>query len=414
MNFFLGILNPVLVSFSIFLSYILIHFPLTSYEPIVNVAPVYFYSFNNNLLSVPDEQLYNAPENIVFDVEYNLNGRQQYKIYKLNKNGLLKESFLIPYEKPVNLPADVNSWPSSSGYITYPYNGSYYIWYPKLGRYVYYFDNDGTFLFEKENTRYLQSFSSGAWVFALAGDHSRLHILKPGLQDVIDTEGMLLIDYETASNKDSKFQFCGAFLDGDIIFMKPKESEKYRIKLKHPVKSISCDLNSGLFLVQIEKHLKSEKKDEKLTDFLLLGKIKDPENLKNDKKPEEEVLSEYTTLYELPLDKSETVTLPLVLNNENFFLTLLSNSQVLIFNEQKTKEISLKEHLANSENIEDWRAFSAEKTIVLWNTSHYYIFQKNGLAYFDKLNNAERAFSSDNFIFFQDSDGIKALKVIKN
>ncbi|MDH5721246.1 MAG: hypothetical protein OEZ13_11635 [Spirochaetia bacterium] len=385
-----------------FLSYIIIHIPFSEYNTSVEIKELFRYSIVKESKSIYPPKKIDSFSNFTFDVE----NKENYEIYTINSNAHLKRKFLLPPQKPELPEGALKSWPNSDGFITYPVNGNFFIWYPRLGRYVYYFDEKGDFLFEKESSHYLQSFSTGAWILALAGDHSRAHILKPGLQPLIDVEGMLLVDYKISNDKSFALQICAVFLDGDIVFISPNKPKKYRISLGVPVKSISCDFENENFAVQAEMTVKikdhEDKVIEKTTDVILTAKLLLPE--KENENIKYEIISEYI------LDKVYSDTLPLAYNQEEYVLIMLPDNRVKIFSDNIQYELNLSEYRENSVNIDDYRAINIKKSVILWGQNDYYIFQKEGLSFYQKKDIVNIT-ALRNIMTLQDEYGLQAISL---
>ena len=370
MRFLQYFVHPFFIFCAFLGAYIFIHIPFTKFHSAIQIEEAFFYSINEESKGLPSKVKDKAFSTFTFDVE----NKEGFEIYSLNSLGLLKTKFVLPSKKPV-LPDDtLKSWPDFDGYITYPVNGNFFIWYPRLGRYVYYFDDKGNFLFEKESTHYLQSFSSGAYVLALAGDHSRAHFLKPGLQPVTDIEGMLLIDYKLSENKETLIQACAVFLDGDIVFVNPKKQKQYRLTMGFPVKSISCDFENNIFAFQAENRTISENNDketEKNTDVIITAKLLIPADDKEE--------ADYEIISKHELDKLYPETLPLSYNKTGYLIYMLPDYTAAIIYENQKYEINMKKTGSVNSNINDYRFINMGSAVILWNKNGYSIFQKDGL-----------------------------------
>ena len=189
------------------------------------------------------------------------------------------------------------------GYITAPENGAYFIWYPQLGQQVYVFNEQGSFLWEKEESHYLQVLPRGRYIMAAAGDHSRMIFMNPDFKTQADFQGVLFTRYIVDDNPDFKNgQVCLGSLDGEVIVAHIDRKVYMRQKLGYALKSLLCNFETSELAAIVERTVTVDKV-QKQVDFLIRGKFA----LKS---PKEEKPSETMKPVAAELDITGTIELP--------------------------------------------------------------------------------------------------------
>src|SRR5690606_27502589 len=81
----------------------------------------------------------------------------QYAAYGINAAGAIQRVIRLPGGEITKADESKVSLAGKEGYITAPENGAYYIWYPQIGTQVYVFNEQGHFLWDKEESHYLNA-----------------------------------------------------------------------------------------------------------------------------------------------------------------------------------------------------------------------------------------------------------------
>lgn len=236
-------------------------------------------------------------------VFYQRTGAGQYRVFGLSVDGAIVRMLNLPGEKIVKADQTSISLAGKEGYITAPENGAYYIWYPQIGSQVYVFNEHGNFLWDKDESHYLQVLPRGRYLLAAAGDHSRMIFMNPDFKMQADFQGVLFTRYVVDDNPDLKnAQVCLGSLDGEVIVAHIDQKVYLRQKLGYALKSLLCNFETSELTAIIERTVVVDK-IPKQVDFLLRAKfsLKPP---KNDKPAE--------TMQQLAteLDLTHTIELP--------------------------------------------------------------------------------------------------------
>ena len=151
-------------------------------------------------------------------VFYRRTGPGQYKVFGLGDDGSIVRTLSLPGEQIQKADQTSISLAGKEGYITAPENGAYFIWYPQLVQQVYVFNEQGSFLWEKDESHYLQVLPRGRYIMAAAGDHSRMIFMNPDFKTQADFQGVLFTRFIVDDNLDLKnAQVDLGSLDGEVI-----------------------------------------------------------------------------------------------------------------------------------------------------------------------------------------------------
>ena len=282
-----------------------------------------------------------------------------------------------------------------NGFSTYPVDGSYFILYPRLGTKVRVFNGKGEFLWERAESHYLLNFPYSNWIMAVAGDHSRVHVFKPNLEEQLDLEGHILLSYHFASNKEDKFDACMGFFGGSVAFLKASKKKVFRKDLKtRSLKSIACNLQTADFVAQVEN-----KSDEgRLFDTLYLGNI-------HEEKPRAS----------LELDTYFPVTLPIEFEDqENWFAALVPGKEPFIGLADEDgffQKVLLLPHRVKVADADEWRAEKLKSAVVFWNQQWVLMVNKDGLVFRKKVAGAKRLITRTGRIYIQTSKGLLSMQL---
>lgn len=253
-----------------------------------------FAAFPDN--AVPSDK----PASTVF---YRRTGTGQYRAFGLSADGVIVKSLTLPGEQIQKADQTSISLTGKEGYITAPENGAYYIWYPQLGAQVYVFNEQGSFLWEKDESHYLQVLPRGRFILAAAGDHSRMIFMNPDFKTQADFQGVLFTRYIVDDNPDLKnAQVCLGSLDGEVIIAHIDHKVYLRQKLGYALKSLICNFETSELVAIVERTVTVDKA-QKQVDFLVRGKFLL-------KQPKEEKPSETMKLIGAELDITNTIELP--------------------------------------------------------------------------------------------------------
>ena len=181
---------------------------------------------------------------------------ENFDVFFLGADGSLKNQLQIP---------------KNSGYITYPRDASFFLWYPRLGSHARLYSRSGEMLWEVSESRYLKASHDGKYIIAFSGDQSRVEFLRPDMSSIIAVEGFLLHSYElaTGGSEDTEYQACLGFLNGDIVLVNLKKPKKNRIRLKRPLKALTCDFENRVLTAQIEIDKKPDQEEGSRKDHTL-------------------------------------------------------------------------------------------------------------------------------------------------
>ncbi len=193
----------------------------------------------------------------------------QYIAYGVGAAGGIVRSIRLPGAELKKADDTRISLTGKEGYITAPENGAYYVWYPQIGTQVYVFNEQGNFLWEKEESHYLNALPRGRYIMAAAGDHSRVVFMNPDFKVHADFQGVLFTRFVTDDNPDLKTaQVCIGSLDGEVIVAHLDQKLYFRHKLGYALKSLHCDFETGELAAIVERTVEVDKvKMQK--DFLL-------------------------------------------------------------------------------------------------------------------------------------------------
>lgn len=244
-----------------------------------------------------------APDKASAAVFYRRTGPGQYKVFGLSDDGTMVRTLALPGEQIQKADQTSISLAGKEGYITAPENGAYFIWYPQLGQQVYVFNEQGSFLWEKEESHYLQVLPRGRYIMAAAGDHSRMIFMNPDFKTQADFQGVLFTRYIVDDNPDLKNgQVCLGSLDGEVIVAHIDRKVYMRQKLGYALKSLLCNFETSELAAIVERTVTVDKA-QKQVDFLLRAKF----TLKS---PKEEKPSETMKPVATELDITGTIELP--------------------------------------------------------------------------------------------------------
>jgi hypothetical protein len=193
----------------------------------------------------------------------------QYTAYGVGAAGGIVRAIRLPGAELKKADDTKISLTGKEGYITAPENGAYYVWYPQIGTQVYVFNEQGNFLWEKEESHYLNTLPRGRYIMAAAGDHSRMLFMNPDFKIAADFQGVLFTRFVTDDNPDLQTaQVCLGSLDGEIIVAHLDRKLYFRHKLGYALKSLHCDFEMGELAAIVERTVEVEKVQTQ-KDFLL-------------------------------------------------------------------------------------------------------------------------------------------------
>ncbi|MBN8222832.1 MAG: hypothetical protein J0L53_18095 [Spirochaetes bacterium] len=251
-------------------------------------------------------------------VFYRRNDVGQYTAYGTGATGAVVRSVRLPGSELKKADDTKISLAGKEGYITGPENGAYYIWYPQIGTQVYVFNEQGSFLWEKEESHYLNALPRGRYILAAAGDHSRMLFMNPDFKLHADFQGVLFTRFIADDNPDlKKAQVCIGSLDGEIVVAHLDRKLYFRHKLGYALKSLQCDFERGELAAIVERSVEIEK--TQVQRDLLLRMVFNLQPPKDEKAPEAmrmvPVELDAVSAVELPV---RTVTAsPLVMTGES-------------------------------------------------------------------------------------------------
>lgn len=197
----------------------------------------------------------------------------QYDAFGISGAGNLVKSIRLPGDAITKADGTTIALNGKEGYITAPESGAFYVWYPQIGQYAYIFNERGQFLWEKEESHYLQALPRGRYIMAAAGDHSRMIFMNPDFKAQADFQGVLFTRFVIDDNPDLKSaQVCLGSLDGEVIVAHLDRKVFSRSKIGYALKSLQCDFATGEMAAIVERTVEVEKtKVQK--DFLLRVKF---------------------------------------------------------------------------------------------------------------------------------------------
>ncbi len=378
--------------------YFLLHIPVSSVTAPATVSPGYYIDLNepaNNISYQQGKQpvslYYRAASEPV----------STFRVFQINERGGVEKQLSLPTGGPLtNASGEPVDPPRGSGFLTAPAEGAFYIWYPRLGRYVYVFDQRGRFLWRKQESRYLESFASGKFILAMAGDHSRALFFKPSLEKVNDVEGHLAITYRLRNDDKEKARYhaCMGFLDGDIVFLNNETQKNKRISTNKTLKSLDCNLDTGEFVAQIEGRKQTER-GVVARDQLIFDNI------------EQAISGDWQE--EVMLKDHFPQTLPLALHPALAVVVTggpTGQRAVLIKDYEIQQELSLAA-FGQGASVEDWQSQVLPGGVVLYNSKALLYFKAEGLVFFQSLRKNQRVVAQGNTVFLQNSNHIFSVKL---
>jgi len=226
-----------------------------------------------------------APENSTTNAALTLfryNAPGQYTSYAVDKTGVITGRLDLPGSAVAKADGTQITLGGKEGYITAPDNGAYYIWYPQLGSQIYVFNERGNFLWEKEESHYLQVLPRGRYILAAAGDQSRMVFVNPDFKVQADFQSVLFNRYIMDDNPDlGGAQVCLGSLDGEVIVAHLDRKIYFRQKLGYALKSLACDLQTGDMAAIVERTVEKQniKKDYLLRLKFSLSAPKDDKQI---------------------------------------------------------------------------------------------------------------------------------------
>lgn len=244
-----------------------------------------------------------ASDKVPAAVFYRRTGPGQYKAFGLGADGTIVRTLSLPGEQIQKADQTSISLAGKEGYITAPENGAYFIWYPQLGQQVFVFNEQGIFLWEKEESHYLQVLPRGRYIMAAAGDHSRMIFMNPDFKTQADFQGVLFTRFIVDDNPDLKnAQVCLGSLDGEVIIAHIDRKVYMRQKLGYALKSLLCNFETSELAAIVERTVTVDKV-QKQVDFLIRAKFAL-------KAPKEEKPAETMKPITAELDITGTLELP--------------------------------------------------------------------------------------------------------
>ena len=357
-------------------------------EETPDVGIPYHYNINSSLVSKANSPIETGP--VTFDyLTSDGNSRGNFQVVQISKNAESITKFNIPKES------------NGPEYLTYALAPDFFIKYPRISAKASFYDNNGNFLWDKINRHYVQVMPNGQHILAISGDHSRFFIKDPDLKEIVDFEGMLVVDYKIIENRPGRQKgpdVCVAFLDGDVVFYDISASTKVRFKLNGNLKSIACDGENMAVLAHIERN-----QNNQIQDFLVYVKVKQVQS-------NEPYNAEIKEIFETALPEHYGHTLPIALYNNRASVLLPGEQSIkaLIF-DQKGKLVEEVNLPVQSEEPGDWRALSLPSAVVFWSSKDLLIFE-NTLIYrlHQDLINAK---TRNNHLFLQTPQEIVSFEI---
>ena len=312
--------------------------------------------------------------------------------------------------------------PKNSGYITYPWDASFFLWYPRLGSHAKLYSRSGEMLWEVSESRYLKVSRDGNYIVAFSGDQSRVEFLRPDMSSIIAVEGFLLHSYEfaTGGSEDTEYQACLGFLNGDIVLVNLEKREKNRIRLKRPLKALTCDFKNGILTAQIETKKKPDQEKGSRKDHTVEGQTHDAlVQLAFDS-----FLSEKDHLSDAPhfshkvnLPKKFVVSLPLASFGDHLVSVLPLEShrlQIQLFNSDS--EIS-KGYLWPEDTspdllgLQEFRIQTTDDVLIISNRNLVVLLDQGGIIFKQHFPEIRQVFVEKGALFVQTKERLIFLKV---
>jgi len=266
----------------------------------------------------------------------------------------------------------------SNGYVTFDQTAQFFIWYPQIGNYVDYYNNDGIFLWQKRESRYLRIFNHSKNILAISGDHSRMGILDPSGEELLNVEGSLFVDYKLSNKKNGLISLCGVFLGGDIVYINSNNNKINKVRIQGQIKSINCNFRTGFTIVHVLREKQKIQYDEillmqpQLNFSLTTGLITE---------------IKYKTLKSIKLPEIFPYTIPMCLFGNQHYFFLNKKNEVLhweIGNIKQPKTIN--SIISTASPIANFRCISNDSTVALYNHNLLHLFDKFGKLYEHKTN----------------------------
>ena len=313
--------------------------------------------------------------------------------------------------------------PSQGGYLTYPQDASFFLWYPVLGNKVRMFDSLGKFLWEVQESRYLQVLEGDpAQILAFSGDESRVEFLKPDFSPVLDIEGFILVSHHVNKfhSKELPYDACFGFLNGDIVLVNTLEKKKNRLSLGYPLKSIRCNFEEKYFLAQIQKNIISEDtsdaKKEKKRDKDVLLKV----FFNSIPFGEREFSDQFKVSSEFVLPQTYPISLPIHWLGEDIMVIVpgedLKIEIVIISNDEGEIKMELEwpHKFVNRMELENFRIEDLNDLLVISSNTTLVILSQDNMNFRHDFNNITRIAYTDNLLLVQTEEGVMAFEMGQN
>jgi len=278
----------------VFLTILVFYIPMTSVSRVYSLRDQYLLDLAEKKAVNPQNIKNKQPYVIVSENKYN--GNFEYSAVRIKKDSIFSDEFVIPVKN-----TDFEIKITSEGFLTHPQDGGFFLWYPRLGSKIKLFDRSGKFLWEKDESRYLQSFPDGKYIMAVAGDQSRVHFFHPDFTKITDIEGHLMIAYQLGGESDDGYNVCLGFLNGVVFFANLKNHIFKRFEIVKNMKALSCNLKDGNYIIQTEKKNVSENGSVVITDSIENYSIGSSESKKQ---------------FEFKMKKNYPETLPIAFNQK--------------------------------------------------------------------------------------------------
>lgn len=413
-----------LIPVFLLLSWALLHIPVGGYSS----QTLFLFHFHAD--EKTRENSFTAGENtrpgLVYyrrEVSENLTA---YRVQRLSRDGHLLENFKIPVV-PEKVPGiDIKQRPAGDGYLSAPDDGAFFIWYPQLGSYVFLFDSQGKFLWQKQESRYLQVYPGGDFLIAAAGDHSRVQFLKPDFVPVANIEGNLMLNYQLAAPDmpaGAEYHGCMVFIDGMVAMADLENSHVDIFNPAQTAKSVTCDLNRGAFLVQVEVHKQNAVGQTTIIDQLQYYQIKrsKTENKSageesDTAKKEKNLKAVSEPVFSIDLPGSYPVSLPLAWHPKGYGATVFfegkeNYGKLVMFDD--TGEIiftmSLKPYRGGMADAAEYRAGTYQENLFIYNSDLMLVMNKNGLSLLFEYPGIELVKPGFETLFMQNKNSVTAL-----
>ena len=354
----------------------------------------FFHALSDNLTGFENPNAKQGNSTIAIYRNESDSPQSTFTISKINHRGNSVREFTINQ-------ADVKDSKGRSskpieGVLTHPTDGAFFIVYPTLGRKIFMFDEAGNFIWQMPESRYLEAFAHGNYLMGVSGDHSRANFYNTNLKSQIDVEGHIMLAYQLANKKarPNEYDVCLAFLGGDIAFINIGSKKVSRINSKFNIKSISCDLNTGDFIVQA---LMKGKEKNKMTDAILAANIS--EGLK--KNVEFEMKAKLSAV--------QPVTLPLVYVNTDFsayYDRINSKDSINLITDEGIQSIDVSSFVKVKKPLDSIQALRFQNKAIFWNEHSVMIVDKNGLFLNPPHQKIQKVLTSNTNLIIQTQTGV--------